>query len=117
MCQMINDEFLISVVCVEDFTLSKNHCEVIVTCVEDDLDVNYALGFKDILYAKFRQEDPNDEFDVIDTTFQKLEEAENLAFMQSPKRKDYWVMEFESGLHHLVICFKEVKITKIDTKV
>lgn len=114
---MINKEFLISVVFVEDFKLSKNHCEVVVTCVENDLDVNYTLHFEEVLYAEFRQEDPNDEFDVIDTTCQKLEESETLAFMQSPERKDYWVMEFESGLHHLLICFKEIEITKIDAKV
>jgi len=112
MKEKIDGNFLISIVWIEGFKLSKETCEVVVTTVESNMDICYSMEFKEILYAKFRQENPEEEFEVIETICQPLRESDMLKFMNSSSREDYWVIEFESGIHQLVICFKDVLITK-----
>jgi hypothetical protein len=113
MKEKIDSEFLILIVYIESFEISKDKCRVVATAVERDIDIQYNMEFKEILFAKFRQENNEDEFEVIETVCQRLEESTTLKFMNSSSRSDYWVIEFESGLHQLVICFKDVIITKI----
>jgi len=105
-------EFLISIVWINEFNISKNRCNVTVLCIENDFEVTYSLTFTEILYGKFQQESPLDEFEVIETTLSKLNETD-IKSMHSKLREDYWVIKFISGLHLLTISFAKATCVRI----
>jgi hypothetical protein len=112
MREILNRDFLISIVWVNEFVLSKESCTTNILCIEDNIEVTYLMEFKGILYTKFRQENLEDEFEVIDTVLEKFNDSKTVSFMHSEDRKGYWVIEFISGPQHLVISFNSLKLTK-----
>jgi hypothetical protein len=109
----LNELFLISIVIVESFSLSKNFCELTLLCIENDEDINYSLRLTNIAYVEFRQEFIDDEFEVIDTILERFNESECVKFMKSSKWDEYWIIRFHSGVHHLIIGFEKFELHKI----
>ena len=61
----LNNEFLISIVVIEEFDLRKNSLDIEVTCIEDNIDVGYCLKFSGIVAFIFRQEEEEEPFVVV----------------------------------------------------
>ncbi|MFA6086047.1 hypothetical protein [Mucilaginibacter sp.] len=112
MREILSADFLISIVWINEFNLLKNICNVNVLCIESDNEVVYSLNFTDILYTAYRQENIEDEFEVIETTLSKFNDSKTVNFMHSKSRQDYWIIEFISGLHTLTISFKTLTCIK-----
>jgi hypothetical protein len=110
---ILNENFLNSIVVVNDFKLDFGCLRLNVLCIEgSDTEVNYDLILSTVVYFIFRQEDFDSQFDVIDTFLEKFNEASYVEFMKSERTKDFWVLRFHSGIHHIVVGFEHLKLSK-----
>lgn len=113
MDKILNNFFLNSIVVVNDFKLDFGSLQLNILCIEgSDTEVNYNLTLSNIAYFVFRQEDFYSQFDVIDTFLEKFNESSHVQFMRSDRMKNYWVLRFHSGIHHIVIGFENFQLSK-----
>jgi len=108
---VLNEIFLNSIVVVNDFKLDFRSLSLNILCIEGpDTEVNYSIVLSNVAYFIFRQEDFDSQFDVIDTFLEKFNESSYVEFMKSEGMKDFWVLRFHSGIHHLVVGFEYLSL-------
>ena len=111
---LLNKKFLNSIVVVNSFKLDSASLNLNLLCIEGpDTEVNYRILLENITYFIFRQEDFNSQFDVIDTFLEKFNDCSYVEFMRSEQMKDFWVLRFHSGIHHLIVGFNTLQLSKI----
>lgn len=110
----LSKDFINSIVLVNDFKLNLKEGELNVLCIEGaDTEVNYHIQLFNIAYSFFRKEDTESEFSVIDASLDRFNDCEEVSIMHSNAMRNFWVLSFHSGIHHLIVGFKELKITII----
>ncbi|PYF72976.1 hypothetical protein [Pedobacter nutrimenti] len=111
---ILDRTFLNSIVVINNFKLDFGALHLDILCIEgSDTEVNYNIVLSNIAYFVFRQENFDDQFDVIDTFLEKFNESSYVEFMKSDRMQDFWVLRFHSGIHHLIVGFKDLKLYKI----
>jgi len=113
MNNLFNNELLNSIVWIKQFYLDMYSLKMTVLCVQNGIDVYYDITIKDVVACIFRQEDPSEDFNVIDAFLEPFNECIYLDFMHSPSKSEYWVLRFHSGLHHLVVGFKTADLVHL----
>lgn len=109
-----NYEFLSSIVWINEISFSSKCVNLNILCIEgSDKEVIYNIKLSDIPYFYFTQEDFDFEFSVIDTFLERFNECQEVLNKHSSKMKDFWLLSFHSGIHHLLIGFKDVELIKL----
>jgi len=110
---LLDETFINSIVVVNDFKLGFGSLHLNILCIEgSDTEVNYDLVLSDIAYFVLRQEEFNSQFDVIDTFLEKFNKSPEVEFMRSTHMEEFWILRFHSGIHHLVVGFKDLELSK-----
>lgn len=111
---LLNQTFLNSIVCLEDFKLNYKCLDLTVLCIEGaDTEVHYQIQLYGIIYFFFSQADFESEFSVIDTFLERFNDCEEVRSRHSAAMEDFWVLRFHSGIHHVIAGFKDLKLTKV----
>lgn len=111
---LLSVAFTDSIVWVNDFKLNIKKLDLSLLCIEGaDTEVNYSIQLSNIVYFFFRQDDSESEFSVIDTSLDRFNDCKEVNIMHSKEREDFWVLSFHSGIHHLIVGFEALKLSKI----
>ena len=109
-----NKLFLESIVWVNHFNLNVYTAELDILSLPEgrDGELKYRLHFKDVVYFEFRQYHHDEEgFAVIESCLDKFNVCPYVSSMHNPSREDLYVFHLHSGEHHLLIGFREYKIS------
>ncbi|RYY37862.1 MAG: hypothetical protein EOP46_01125 [Sphingobacteriaceae bacterium] len=113
--KLLNKDFIQSIIGVDIFSLYKNSAEIQVICIEEEKEIFYFLYLSNIVYYTFRQENYEDDFEVIETVLEDFNRCEYIKFMWSDAKAKFSVLRFHSGIHHLILAFEFLEIRKHGT--
>lgn len=105
--QKLNNEFLESIIWMKKFKLDYTKLELELLCIKNNEEIFYKLNLIDVIQFQFRNDNVDEDFNVIDVFFEKFNDCPYLQFMKSDKFNDYWAMRFHEGNHHMVVGFKK----------
>lgn len=108
----LNNEFLRSIVWMENFQLNLKNLEIELLCMENNNEVFYTISLDGVVAFQYRNDEASDDFNIIDVFLEKFNDCKYLEFMKSEVFKEHWVLRFHTGTHHMVVGFRKIVINK-----